>query len=211
MSDLPPVPQVEVGEGSVGRSSGDEPGVQDRGRPEAAAIFEARRIALQALQLLAARSLPESVDFIKWLLAGFGAALGLIVSNLDDVSKHLPPAFIAAAGVLYAAGAWCAVIAIRKATELAALPETGDSYNGFLERRIAEAAKQHNTTTELIALMVQLEIMRTARPLKDVDASELEDPMGTIRKFDRLRDGAMYCLAGAISALAAGLVIGLVR
>lgn len=60
------------------------------------------RNVANTLMLLAARRSSLVVDtYLSWLLAGAGAFIGLLISNLDKVSKYLSPGTVKAAAITF--------------------------------------------------------------------------------------------------------------
>jgi hypothetical protein len=95
-------------------------------------IEASRHVARQLLYLASAKSSAVIDSFLSWLLAGTGAALGLVVSNLNDLDSYISPSSVECAALLFLAAAFLAVLqkyissvvvgsgeAVEKAAELA--------------------------------------------------------------------------------------------
>jgi hypothetical protein len=91
-----------------------------------------RHVARQLLYLSSAKSSAVVDSFLSWLLAGTGAALGLVVSNLGSLQPYISSSSVACAALLFLAAALPAVLqkyissvfvgsgeAVEKAAELA--------------------------------------------------------------------------------------------
>jgi hypothetical protein len=95
-------------------------------------IEASRHIARQLLYLSSAKSSAVIDSLLSWLLAGTGAAVGLVVSNLSDLDSYISPSSVEVSALLFLAAAFPAVVqkyissvvvgsgeAVEKAAELA--------------------------------------------------------------------------------------------
>lgn len=140
-------------------NSGVRRAMTDSGNPKLEASMQ---VARQLLYLSSAKSSAVVDSFLSWLLAGTGAALGLVVSNLSDLDSYISKPSVACAALLFLAAAFPAVLqkyissvvvgsgeAVEKAAELA--EKASVTYND-LDFSIIQSEMQKSTlpTTRLL-------------------------------------------------------------
>lgn len=69
-----------------------------------------RHVARQLLYLTSAKSSAVVDSFLSWLLAGTGAAIALVVSNLSNLQSYISSASVRFAALLFLVAAFLAVL-----------------------------------------------------------------------------------------------------
>ena len=167
-----------------------------------------RHVARQLLYLSSAKSSAVVDSFLSWLLAGTGAALGLVVSNLGDLQPYVSSASVGCAALLFLAAAFPAVLQKYISSVVVG--------SGEAVEKAAELAEKASLTYEdLDFSIVQAEVERSTLPttrfLKWAARKVFKDP-DLARNIARVTQIQwLLAIASTILLLAsiAALVLGL--
>jgi hypothetical protein len=116
-----------------------------------------RHVARQLLYLSSAKSSAVVDSFLSWLLAGTGAALGLVVSNLSGLQPYISSASVKCAALLFLAAAFLAVLQKYISSVVVGSGEA-------VEKAAALAEKASVTYDDLDFLIIQAELEKSTLP-----------------------------------------------